>query len=255
VFFDKSSIAYIFIISRFTSEHLPGYKTAKIRKTERVIMTKVLIVEDEKGISSLIKNSLEASGYDCVCAYDGQEAADMIEKYNYDLILLDIMLPKVDGYELISYIQNYHIPVIFVSAKGSVEDRVKGLKLGAEDYLVKPFEIVELLARVETVLRRYGRGDQKICIAGAEIYLDSFRVTKDDQEINLTSKEFDLMLLFVRNKNIALFRDKIYELVWGGEYSDECRTVDLHVQRLRKKMNWEKIIVSVHKIGYRLEEK
>ena len=218
-------------------------------------MNTILIVEDEKGISDLTRFSLEAAGYQCECAYDGMVAADMIEENKYDLILLDIMLPKVDGYELIEYIKNYDIPVIFVSAKGQVEDKVKGLRMGAEDYLVKPFEVVELLARVETVLRRFGRGDQKIVVAGAEIYPDSYRVIRNNEEVSLTTKEFELMLLFARNRNIALFRDKIYESVWGGEYLEECRTVDLHVQRLRKKMNWENHIVSVHKIGYRLEDK
>ena len=218
-------------------------------------MTTILIVEDERGISDLTRFSLEAAGYQCECAYDGMVAADMIEENKYDLILLDIMLPKVDGYELIEYIKNYDIPVIFVSAKGQVEDKVKGLRMGAEDYLVKPFEVVELLARVETVLRRFGRGDQKIVVAGAEIYPDSYRVIRNNEEVSLTTKEFELMLLFARNRNIALFRDKIYESVWGGEYLEECRTVDLHVQRLRKKMNWENHIVSVHKIGYRLEDK
>ena len=218
-------------------------------------MNTILIVEDERGISDLTRFSLEAAGYQCECAYDGMVAADMIEENKYDLILLDIMLPKVDGYELIEYIKNYDIPVIFVSAKGQVEDKVKGLRMGAEDYLVKPFEVVELLARVETVLRRFGRGDQKIIVAGAEIYPDSYRVIRNNEEVSLTTKEFELMLLFARNRNIALFRDKIYESVWGGEYLEECRTVDLHVQRLRKKMNWENHIVSVHKIGYRLEDK
>ena len=218
-------------------------------------MNTILIVEDERGISDLTRFSLEAAGYQCECAYDGMVTADMIEEKKYDLILLDIMLPKVDGYELIEYIKNYDIPVIFVSAKGQVEDKVKGLRMGAEDYLVKPFEVVELLARVETVLRRFGRGDQKIVVAGAEIYPDSYRVIRNNEEVSLTTKEFELMLLFARNRNIALFRDKIYESVWGGEYLEECRTVDLHVQRLRKKMNWENHIVSVHKIGYRLEDK
>ena len=194
-------------------------------------MNTILIVEDEKGISDLTRFSLEAAGYQCECAYDGMVAANLIEEKRYDLILLDIMLPKVDGYELIEYIKNYDTPVIFVSAKGQVEDKVKGLRMGAEDYLVKPFEVVELLARVETVLRRFGRGDQKIMVAGAEIYPDSYRVLRNGKEVSLTTKEFELMLLFARNRNIALFRDKIYESVWGGEYLEECRTVDLHVQR------------------------
>ena len=218
-------------------------------------MVKVLVVDDNMQNSDLLKDVLETWGYKVAIATQGLEVMPLALEFQPDLILLDIMLPKVDGYELIEYIKNYETPVIFVSAKGQVEDKVKGLRMGAEDYLVKPFEVVELLARVETVLRRFGRGDQKIMVAGAEIYPDSYRVLRNGKEVSLTTKEFELMLLFARNRNIALFRDKIYESVWGGEYLEECRTVDLHVQRLRKKMSWENCIVSVHKIGYRLEDK
>lgn len=216
-------------------------------------MIKILIVEDEKPISDLIKMNLVDEGYDCTCAYDGQQAADIIEKTSFDLVLLDIMLPKIDGYELIEYINAYDIPVIFLTAKANVADKVKGLKAGAEDYMVKPFEIAELLARVETVLRRYNKTVQEINLFDIQIDIPSRVVTKGGEPINLTAKEYDLLVLFAKNKNIALYRDQIYSKVWGDKYLGNSRTVDLHVQRMRKKLGLEDKIVAVYKIGYRLE--
>lgn len=216
-------------------------------------MLKILIVEDEKPISNLIKLSLTNAGYQCECIYDGLAAADKIEQVNYDLILLDIMLPKVNGYELLEYIRPLGIPVIFITAKAAVTDRVKGLKLGADDYLTKPFEIIELLARVESVLRRYHKTELKLYIDDLEIDTQSRIVKKNGENITLTKKEYELLLLFIQNKNIALFRDKIYERIWECEYMGDSRTVDLHVQRMRKKVGWEDKITAVYKIGYRLE--
>lgn len=216
-------------------------------------MIKILIVEDEKPISDLIKMNLVDEGYDCTCAYDGQQAADIIEKTSFDLVLLDIMLPKIDGYELIEYINAYDIPVIFLTAKANVADKVKGLKAGAEDYMVKPFEIAELLARVETVLRRYNKTVQEISLFNIQIDIPSRVVTKGGEPVNLTAKEYDLLVLFAKNKNIALYRDQIYSKVWGDKYLGNSRTVDLHVQRMRKKLGLEDKIVAVYKIGYRLE--
>lgn len=217
-------------------------------------MIEILIVEDETSISNLIAVNLRRAGYHCDCAFDGMEAADALEKKCYDLVLLDIMLPKADGYELMEYIAPLQIPVIFLTAKASVADRVKGLRMGADDYLTKPFEIVELLARVEAVLRRYQKTENKIEIDDLVIDLASRQVKRGGVQISLTKKEFDLLVLFVRNKNIALYRETIYERIWGGEYLGDSRTVDLHVQRLRKKVGWEERIVSVHKVGYRLED-
>lgn len=217
-------------------------------------MIEILIVEDETSISNLIAVNLRRAGYHCDCAFDGMEAADALEKKCYDLVLLDIMLPKADGYELMDYITPIQIPVIFLTAKASVADRVKGLRMGADDYLTKPFEIVELLARVEAVLRRYQKTENKIEIDDLVIDLASRQVKRGGVQISLTKKEFDLLVLFVRNKNIALYRETIYERIWGGEYLGDSRTVDLHVQRLRKKVGWEERIVSVHKVGYRLED-
>jgi DNA-binding response OmpR family regulator len=216
-------------------------------------MIRILIVEDEKPISDLIRMNLQAAGYACDCAFDGMAAAHKVEKNRYDLILLDIMLPEVSGYDLMPFLQPYGIPVIFLTAKGRVEDKVKGLKLGADDYLVKPFEIVELLARVETVLRRYNLNQRVLEIGDLVIDTGSRTVKREGAEIMLTKKEFELLLFFIRNKNLALFRDKIYEKIWESDYMGDSRTVDLHVQRLRKKLGWENKISSVYKVGYRLE--
>ncbi len=216
-------------------------------------MIKVLIVEDEEPISNLIKMNLMRAGYQCSQAFDGTTAADIIENEHFDLILLDIMLPGIDGYELMEYFKAIGVPVIFITAMSELNDRVKGLKAGADDYITKPFEMVEMLARVETVLRRYNKTSNKINILDIEIDLSSRVVIKNGTHISLTMKEFDLLLLFVRNKNIALYRETIYENVWGSTYMGDSRTVDLHVQRLRKKMGWEQYIKAVYKIGYRLE--
>lgn len=216
-------------------------------------MNKILIIEDEKSINELIKINLSDAGYACKCAYDGIQGADLIESETFDLILLDIMLPGVNGYELMEYIRPLGIPVIFLTAKADVKDRVKGLKMGAEDYIVKPFEIIELLARVETVLRRFGKIARYLTVYDVSVDTFSRIVKKGDQIINLTVKEYELLLLFLQNKNIALFRDRIYELIWNESYRGDSRTVDLHVQRMRKKIGLEDKIVSVYKIGYRLE--
>lgn len=216
-------------------------------------MIRILIVEDEKPISDLIKMSLLGAGYHCTCAYDGMEAANAIENESFDLILLDIMLPKIDGYELLEYIKLYDMPVIFITAKTDVSDRVKGLKAGAEDYISKPFEIAELLARVETVLRRFNKAANLIAFNDITVDMDSHVVKKGDKPVNLTAKEFDLLVLLLQNKNKALYRAQIYAQVWGSDYLGDSRTVDLHIQRLRKKLSLEKVLVPVYKIGYRLE--
>lgn len=216
-------------------------------------MNKILIVEDEKSINRLIKINLSDVGYSCLCAFDGKEAIELIDHNHFDLILLDIMLPEINGYELMEYIRPLEIPVIFLTAKSDVKDRVKGLKLGAEDYIVKPFEIIELVARVKTVLRRFHKTETLLNVYDITIDTLSRIVKKEGQVINLTVKEYDLLLLFIQNKNIALFRDRIYEAVWGEYYMGDSRTVDLHVQRMRKKLGLEDKIVPVYKVGYRLE--
>lgn len=215
-------------------------------------MIRILIVEDEKPISDLIKMNLTDEGYICTCVYDGESAADIIENQMFDLILLDIMLPKIDGYELLEYINSYDIPVIFLTAKSSIKDKVKGLKAGAADYITKPFEIIELSARVEAVLRRSNKLIKDISFGHIIINTEARIVTRSGEVIALTAKEFDLLLLFANNRNKALYRSYIYLQVWGDDYLGDSRTVDLHVQRLRKKLSL-KNIVPVYKIGYRLE--
>lgn len=217
-------------------------------------MNKILIAEDEAPIANLLRTALNGAGYRCDWAVDGSVAADKLESEPFDLVLLDIMLPKADGYEVLEYCKSLDVPVIFLTAKGSVQDRVKGLRLGAEDYITKPFELMELLARVETVLRRCGKTGRVLSLSpDIEIDTASRIVKKDGNPVALTAKEYDLLLLFVQNKNIALYRDRIYERVWGDEFLGDSRTVDLHIQRMRKKLGLEKRLVAVYKVGYRLE--
>lgn len=215
-------------------------------------MFKVLIAEDEEPIANLIRMNLSRAGYKCTWAQDGIKAADYMQNELFDLVLLDIMLPGVNGYELMEYARNLNLPVIFLTALGTTENKVKGLKMGADDYLTKPFEIVELLARVEAVLRRYNKTEAVLQVFDVVIDTASRTVVKGGEDIYLTMKEFDLLLLFARNRNIALYREAIYENVWGGEYMGQSRTVDLHVQRLKKKLQWEDKIIAVYKVGYRL---
>ncbi len=216
-------------------------------------MIKILIVEDEEAISNLIKFNLSAAGYNCTCASDGLMAANLLESNIYDLILLDIMLPEVDGYELLEYIKPTKTPVIFITAKASLDDRVKGLTLGAEDYIVKPFEVVELLARVNVVLRRYNKSSFILNFDDLVIDLDSKNVTRADEVLDLTPKEFELLVMLVRNVNITLFRERIYETIWECDYYGDTRTLDLHIQRLRRKTGLGKKIKAIYKTGYRLE--
>lgn len=214
---------------------------------------KILVVEDEKNISRLIVINLTDAGYCCECAYDGESAARYLEDKQYDLVLLDIMLPGADGYELMEYIRPMDIPVIFLTAKGTVEDKVKGLNMGAEDYLTKPFEAMELLARVRNVLRRRHKDSGLIQLYDLTIDLFSRTVLKQGEPVRLTGKEFDLLVLLAENKNTALYREQIYRRVWGEEYDGDGRTVDIHIQRIRSKTGLGNHIATVYKIGYRLE--
>lgn len=216
-------------------------------------MLKILIVEDEEPIANLIKMNLRKAGYECVCAYDGEEAANLMEEGHYDLALLDIMLPKVSGYELMEYAKTLNIPVIFITAMTTTDHKVNGLKMGAEDYISKPFEIRELLARVETVLRRYNKTGKVLHILDVDIDLDSRVVLQNGEQVMLTLKEYELLLFLAQNPGIALYREVIYEQVWEREFTGDSRTVDLHIQRLKKKLHWEDHICAVYKIGYRLE--
>ncbi|MBQ2283067.1 MAG: response regulator transcription factor [Agathobacter sp.] len=216
-------------------------------------MLRILIVDDERPILNLIRISLSNAGYFCDTAEDGNQALEKIDTGIYDLILLDVMLPGMDGFELMEYIRTLEIPVIFLTAKNAVKDRVKGLRMGAEDYIVKTFEIAELIARVEVVMRRYNKTEEIFHIGGLTVNCSSMKAERDGKEIPLTPKEFELLCLFLRTPNVALHREKIYERVWGGEMQYGSKTVDLHVQRLRKKTGLYEELQVVKKVGYRLE--
>lgn len=215
-------------------------------------MIRILIVEDDEAIANLLRMNLMKSGYECEMAEDGEKAADLLEVSSYDLVILDIMLPKMNGYEILEYARSLEIPVIFLTAMGETAQRVRGLRMGAEDYICKPFEITELLARVETVLRRYKKTDARMYLLDIMIDTESRMVFQNGKQVELTLKEYELLLLFVRNKNRALYRETIYENVWGGDYPGTGRTVDLHVQRLKKKLGLEEHITAIYKVGYRL---
>lgn len=216
-------------------------------------MIKILIVDDEKPICDLIDINLSAAGYQCKSVQDGLAAIDLIERESFDLILLDIMLPGADGFDIMEYICPLKVPVIFITARGEVKNKIKGLKLGAEDYLVKPFDVLELIARVEVVLRRFHKTEQTLTAGDVTVDLEARKVTRAGKPVVLTNKEYGLLVLFIRNKNVALFKETLYEKVWGDEYLADSRTLELHVQRLRRKMGWEKNLVAVYKVGYRLE--
>ena len=216
-------------------------------------MIRILVVDDEKPICDLIDINLSAAGYDCKTVQDGLAAIELIERADFDLILLDIMLPGADGFDIMEYIRPLKVPVIFITAKNNVRDKIKGLKLGAEDYLVKPFDVLELMARVEVVLRRYHKTEQFLKAGDVMVDLEARKVSRGGKPVVLTNKEYGLLVLFIRNKNVALFKETLYEKVWKDEYIADSRTLELHVQRLRRKMGWEKNLVAVYKVGYRLE--
>lgn len=215
---------------------------------------KILVVEDEAAIRDLICINLQLVGYEVFSAEDGLVAKDFLENQKVDLILLDVMIPGIDGFSLIEHIKKYNIPIIFVTAKESVLDRVKGLRLGAEDYIVKPFETMELLARIEVVLRRYNKESDKIKFKNIEVDVNKRVVMLNNKEVYVTAKEYDLLLLFLQNKNIAMSREQILNKVWGFDYIGETRTVDIHVQRIREKLGLKENLKTVFKVGYRLEE-
>ena len=216
-------------------------------------MAKILIVEDEKPINNLIRKNLEAVGHDCVCAYDGEAALEELEGQSFDLVLLDIMLPKTDGFQVIKEIKD--TPVIYLTARASVDDRVKGLRLGADDYIVKPFHVVELQARVESVLRRTQKAEQAFTLGAVTVDLSGRLVYLDSELVEFTPQEYALIEALILNRNIALSRDKLLEIAWGFEYGGDTRTVDAHISRIRKKLKWEDAIKTVYKLGYRLQVK
>ncbi len=216
-------------------------------------MNPILIVDDNKQILEILTQYIRAEGWPYLTAVSGEEALSLFDAASPSLILLDIMLPGIDGFELMDYIRSTGIPVIFLTAKNAVSDRVKGLRMGAEDYMVKPFDIQELLARVEGVLRRHGKLQTVLTVGDLTINTLSMQVIRGDEEISLTRKEYELLLLFARNVGVVLSKITIYERVWGGEYPDNTRTVELHIQRMKKKLGWDDRLKPVYGMGYRLE--
>ena len=216
-------------------------------------MRKILIVDDEEKIRELIRMNLELAGYKCDEAEDGEIALEKLNKFSPDLALLDIMLPKKNGYEIAQSFIKQNVPIIFLTAKDSVTDKVKGLKLGADEYIVKPFESMELLARIEVVLRRTGKFSDIFEYRNIKVDFAKREVFKNNEKIEMTAQEFELLKVLIQNKNLALSREKLLESAWGYDYYGDTRTVDMHIQRLRKKLSWDDIIVTVYKYGYRLE--
>lgn len=214
-------------------------------------MASILIVEDDKPINELIARNLKLVGHTCEQVYDGLQALSLAQESSFDLIILDVMLPGLDGFNIIQRINP--TPVIFLTAKANISDRVHGLNLGADDYVVKPFDTLELIARVDAVLRRTMKGTHTFTMDNTTVNLNSRKVTIGGKVVDLTPQEFDLLEVLIRNRNIALSRERLLELAWGYDYLGDSRTVDTHIQKLRKKLGWENHITTVYKLGYRLE--
>ena len=214
----------------------------------------ILVIEDEEAINDLICMNLEVTGYQVTSFFDGEEVSKSLpENHAYACALVDVMLPGKDGFTLLPELKKYGIPVIFLTARGEVQNKVRGLKEGAEDYIVKPFEMLELLVRIEKVLERNGKNDHLICIYDVEIDTEKHTVKKAGQEVYLKPMEYECLLMFVQHKNKALTRGQILGALWGMEFEGETRTVDAHVGRIRKKLDWGNVIKTIPTIGYRLE--
>jgi len=216
-------------------------------------MPHILIVEDDRAINDLIAMNLRLVGYTCSQAFDAAQALTMLEQTHADLVLLDVMLPGMDGFALLREKKLRDLPVIYVSAKNNLADRVQGLRLGADDYIVKPFDAVELLARVEAVLRRTQSTRQSFTLLDTVVDLDKRSVTVRGKPVTLTKQEYDLLEVLILNRNIALSRDKLLNAAWSYDYLGDSRTVDVHITKLRKKLGWERAIQTIYKYGYRLE--
>lgn len=213
-------------------------------------MASILIVDDDIAINDMIRRNLTMVGYICDQAMDGKEALQKLDSNKYDLILLDIMLPYLSGFEII---QKITTPTIFLTAKDSMDDKLKGLTSGAEDYIIKPFEMLELIARINIVLRRTNHLQEKITIDDVEIDLGAKVVTKQKKPVDLTPQEYNLLEVLVLNKNLALSRDKLLNQAWGYDFVGDTKTVDVHIQKIRKKLSFDDRIKTIYKLGYRLE--
>lgn len=216
-------------------------------------MSRIFVVEDEEAINRLLCVSLHAAGYETVAAYDGREALALLRAgKKFHLALLDIMLPGLDGFELLPHLKRRGVPAIYLSAKHDVQSKVEGLRAGAEDYIVKPFEILELLVRIDKVLQRTGGADRVLRAGNVELHTEERSVWREGEAVALKPLEFELLTLLMKNRNIALSRERILAAVWGDAFLGESRTVDVHIAQLRKKTGLS--IVSLPKVGYRLED-
>lgn len=215
-------------------------------------MAKILVAEDEEVINQLIVKNLVMVGHVAHSAYNGIDALRMANKGEYDMMLLDVMMPGMDGFEVKKHLEK-DVPIIYVTAKQSLTDQLTGLSLGADDYITKPFDTLILLARVENVLRRTKKNTSIFKVGNCEIDLTKRCATIDGHIVDLTLQEFNLLEVLVLNRNLALSREKLLELAWGYDYTGEGRTVDVHIQKLRRKLGLEKEIATVYKYGYRLE--
>ena len=219
-------------------------------------MYRILIVEDDKPLSELLQMNFTVAGYASDTAFSGTEALDLIAQHSYNLAVMDIMIPGPDGFELLPAMQEKDIPVIYVSAKAGVSDRIKGLKLGAEDYLVKPFSVLELLVRMEKVLeRRHPEENGTLESGDITVLLKERTVMLSEKEVALKPLEYDLLLMFLKHPNMVFTREQLLHEVWGDEFYGETRTVDNHVAVLRKKLDLSERIVTVYRVGYRFEDK
>lgn len=216
-------------------------------------MVNILIVEDDMNIAKTIEVTISIVGYRGTICSDGLSAVDEIKNGAYDLVLLDVMLPGLDGFGVIERIRGTGVPVIFLTAMGDVSDKIKGLRMGAEDYIVKPFEAMELIARIEVVLRRFDKGENILRFRDISVDMKKHTVTKGGNAVALTPKEFDVLAFFLQNRDIAISRERMLAAVWGYDFSGETRTVDIHVQQIRKKLGLKGQLVTIPKLGYRLE--
>lgn len=218
-------------------------------------MRKILVIEDETAINDLICMNLEIAGYEPHPFFDGEEfSRHLKENDNYDLALLDIMLPGKDGFELLEELKEHEIPVIYLTAKGDLPSKIKGLRSGAEDYLVKPFEMLELLVRIDNILKRCRREDtEEIRIKDVIINEKKRTVHKGGVEISMQPMEFDCLLTFWKYRNRVMTRDQILNILWGVDFEGESRTVDVHVGNIRKKLDFSDVIITVPRVGYRME--
>lgn len=217
---------------------------------------RILIVEDDHSIADLIALNLQYVGYEYMVFDDGVKAAEFLAgDHSFDLALLDIMLPGMDGFELFSHMERYHIPVIYMTAKTDSESEVKGLRDGAEDYIVKPFEVVTLLVRIEKVLKRTGRLNKSYYFLDLVLDTENRTLTKAGVEIELPPLEFDVLAMLIKNKNRTVSRERLLNELWGEDYFGDVRTVDVRVANIRKKLGFTDEIRTISKIGYRLEER